>query len=322
MRLDYRRQPTGIVGRGLRGAALSLVLFASPPVFAQAGMSAAAGTAPATVITNTAEARWTAAGVVETGRSNTDRLVVAERLDIRLTPGPAAPAGSGAVAVDLTNAGNGIEAFAIVAAAPNAPALTIVADVDGDGRCDLGTDRALVDGRTAPLAAGASVRLLVCDAAADVRVTARAVTGSGQPGTVFAGAGDGGSDAVVGSTGAAATLVIGKDGAAGADDAAPVFTKSQSVVAPDGSARAAVGAVITYTLDARFDAATAAVDIEDPLPAGTAIVADSLALDGRPLSDAADADAGEIAAGTVRVRLVDVPAGAVHRVTFSVTVTS
>ena len=91
---------------------------------------------------------------------------------------------------------------------------------------------------------------------------------------------------------------------------------------PSRSARAAVGAVITYTLDARFDAATAAVDIEDPLPAGTTIVADSLALDGRPLSDAADADAGEIAAATVRIRLGDVPAGAVHRVTFSVTVTS
>jgi len=324
MRLQSRPDTASIVACGIRHAALSLGLFASLPSSAQTGGAAPVGTAPATVIANTAEVRWTAAGAVEAGRSNTDRLIVAERLDIRLARDPAAPADATATAIALTNAGTGNEAFAIVAILPDDPAspLPIVVDVDGDGRCDPAIDRPLADGRTAPLAAGAGVRLLVCGAGADLRVTARAVTGSGTPGTAFTGAGDDGSDAVIGPTGAAATLVIGADGGPGASEAAPFFAKSQSVVAPDGSARATVGAVITYTLDARFDAATTDVAIDDPLPAGTAIVAGSLALDGHVLSDAADADAGEIDAGTVRVRLGDVPAGAAHRVTFSVTVTA
>jgi len=270
-----------------------------------------------TIITNTAEVGWTIAGERAAARSNPDRLIVAERLDVRLLPVAGAPA------VDLVNAGSGEEAFALAAATAETAAgdpgraPPILVDANRDGRCDPAIDRPLAGDRTPPLAAGATLRLLVCDAAGTVRLAARAATGSGVPGTGFSGLGDGGGDAVVGPTGAAAAVTLGTAAAP-----QPVLVKSQTVAAPDGTARAVTGAAVTYTLAARFAAAARAAEIEDPLPPGTRVVPGSLRLDAAPLSDAADADAGEVAAGAVRVRLGDVPAGGEHIVTFTVIITA
>lgn len=317
MRL-WRQHGWGRIGGGVGACLAASVLAVAPPAAAQANAAAAPQTAAGTVVANTADLGWAIGAERGATRSNTDRLIVAERLDLRLAPGPTAPAGSAALPVLLINGGNGVEAFALAAATLDDPSrpLKLVVDADRDGRCDATVDRELIAGRTAPLAAGAALQLLVCDTPGPVRVSVKAATGSGVPGTTYAGAGDGGGDAVVGPSGAAATLVVG-DGGEGAA-AEPVLVKSQSVVAPDGSARAMVGATITYTLAAQFAADSSAAEIEDPVPAGTRLVPGSLTLDGAPLTDTADADAGEVAAGAIRVRLGDVAAGTDHRVTFAV----
>jgi len=104
------------------------------------------------------------------------------------------------------------------------------------------------------------------------------------------------------------------------------------VRAADGSQNAVRDSVITYTLEARFTAAVTGARIADPIPAGTVFVPGSLTLDGAPLSDAADGDAGRFdATGTaqtggaqtggtqgpgIAVALGQVAAASVHTVQF------
>lgn len=288
------------------------------------------GTRAGTAITNVAVLRYDGGdvgGTPQTVRSNESTIVVAERLDLQLDR-----IGQGVVVVLpeptpvpflLTNADNGDEAFAITATVASASATirAIVIDVDGDGVYDPAKDTVLVDGTTPVLAPGQTLRLLAIltlsggtgdtdDGA--LTIAARAVTGSGSEGDAFAGRGDGGGDAVVGATGASATLVV----PIGRASAGPSLVKSQSVRATDGSSNPVRDAVITYTLDARFVGALGDARIDDPLPAGTAYVAGSLQLDGATLSDVADADAGSFDGRTVSVALTGIAANAVHNIQF------
>jgi hypothetical protein len=289
-------------------ASLSLLLAAT-------AAPAAAQTRAGTAIANTADARWTAAGKAEGARSNTDRLIVAERLDLTLVAGE--PRGGDAPpAFVLTNTGTGSEAFVATAVAPAGQPLPLAIDRDGDGRYDPAVDRLLPDGRVPALAPGEHAAILVLAPVENaLRLRVRAETGSGTPGTVFAGQGDGGSDAVVGATGATATLSTIANPVGSAQNS---LVKSQTVAAPDGSDRPMSGATVTYSLAAAFAGAAREAMIEDALPVGTRFVAGSLRLDGQPLSDGADTDPGEVAARTVRVRLGDLAAGAAHTVSFAV----
>lgn len=295
------------------GASGGIALAASLLMPAPAMGDTRAGTA----IENTAAVRWDAAGASEAGSSNTDRLLVAERLDLTLaTAGSPDATGTGAAwPVRLTNTGNGEEAFTLMAVA-GGTAVRVAVDADGDGRFDPARDTVL-DGQTPTLGPGASLLLLVLAPGADATPTleARAVTGSGAPGQVFANAGDGGGDAVVGSTGATARLTLD---ATASTLALPLLVKSQTVAAPDGSSRPMSGAVITYTLEARFTGPAAAARIEDAVPAGTRLVPGSLRLDDASLTDAVDGDPG-VASGTgVSVSLGDITAPTVRRVSFQV----
>ncbi|MCP3734082.1 hypothetical protein M9979_04225 [Sphingomonas sp. RP10(2022)] len=262
--------------------------------------------------------------------SNPVSLTVAERLDVALTRTDdavlAVAPGGVAVPLLLVNRGNGLEAFDLVALPSDTSARVrlIAIDRDGDGRFDAAIDTPLADGRTPELEPGATLRLLVVldPAAAEVTATtltavARAATGSGPAGTMFATRGDGGSDAVTGSTDARAEVVVPLGTEA---TAAPVLVKSQSVRAPDGSTNPVTGAVVTYRLEARFAAATAAARIADPIPVGTAYVPGSLTLDAAALSDAGGDDAGEGDPRGIAVDLGDVAAAATRTVTFQVTI--
>jgi uncharacterized repeat protein (TIGR01451 family) len=290
-------------------------------------LPSAAQTRPGTVIANTAEVAFTLDGEGRRVPSNRVTLTVAERLDIALTAGGIAPviAAPGiALAVQLTNGGTGREAFAIVATPTVAGVRVtgIAIDRDGDGRFDPAVDTAF-DGTTPPLAPGETVRLLVlvapvagvAPADGAVTVTARAVTAAGTPADTAAAAGDDGSDAVVGATGATASLDLPFVVTAAE---APTLVKTQLVAAPDGSAQAVAGAVVTYTLVARFPAATNAARIDDPIPAGTSYVPGSLTLDNAVLTDAGGDDAGGLEAGGIAVTLGDVPAASVRTVRFQV----
>lgn len=82
-------------------------------------------------------------------------------------------------------------------------------------------------------------------------------------------------------------------------------------------AEATPGDTLTWTLTAanRGDAAAPGATLADPLPTGTRYVPGSLRLNGAAMTDAADADAGQVVRGTdgvdrVQVTLGDLPPGA------------
>jgi len=318
-----------IAARGVRPRriAYQIVMVAALLLANAWGTPACAAGVPAgRNITNVASLRYDIDGAQQTVASNAVTLAVAERLDLtleRVGSGPVTIAsGATAVPLVLTNTGNGSEAFLIdaVLAAGDSRVRLVAIDADGDGRFDPALDGALTDGRTPLLAPGASLRLLaVFDTpatatAGSLTLAARAITASGQPGTTAAGQGDDGSDAVVGPTGAAASVTVPLVTAT----AGPTLVKSQRVVAPDGSASAVRGAIITYTLVAAFPGETATAAITDPIPAGTAYAPGSLTLDGTAMTDVADGDAGEVAADEVTVALGTVAGPATHTIRFNV----
>lgn len=313
----------GIVRRVARFACLAAALVLHAPAAAQVQAG--------TVITNVASLHVPVAGGADrTIASNEATLTVGELLDVSLVrsggaTGPVVVGSDGATAaVTLVNRGNGQEAFAIVATPADAAVTVrlIAIDRDGDGHYDLAHDTLLTDAKTPPVAPGASLALLVVlDApmsttgTATLAVAATATTGSGTPGTVFAGQGDGSGDALVGSTGATARVTVPL---ATGDPAAPTLVKTQSVVAPDGSATAIRGAIITYTLAARFPGATSGARVRDAVPAGTIYVPGSLRFDAAPLTDVADADSGGFDGTAIEVALGDAAAATTRSVQFQV----
>lgn len=313
----------------------------------------AAGTAAGSDIVNTASASFTdPAGTPQTTNSNTSTLQVDEILDVTLVSNDAGnvsvntPSTNRVLSFTVTNTGNGSEAFVLGATGTvsgdqfNPNNVRIYLD-NGDGVFDIATDTLYTPGTTPNpvlVADGTRVVFLVSDipsgrANGDIglaTLTATAATGSGTAGTTFAGQGTNGSDAVVGSTTAAATRNNGYV----VTHAAAVLDKTSSVADQFGGSNAIPGATITYTLTFTVTGAGNLTNaaVTDSIPAGTTYLANSLKLDTVALSDAADADAGKVdaapaganAKGLVTVNLGTVAAaaapGTVHTVTFKVTI--
>ncbi len=312
-------------------AALFAGAFATP---------ALAGGVPAgTLIENTAQATYDTGGGTETIDSNTVELRVDELLDVAvasLNSGPVGSDGSNAVLTfSVTNTGNGPEAYNLtvnpaVAGNDFDPTVDgIAVDTNGNGVYDPGVDDIL----TAPEATELldpdevltvfvllSIPAGVADGdEADVDLLAEAVTGTGTPGTVFDGAGEGGSDAVVGPNGAddnaIGSILIGIT--------TVDLVKSAVVADPFGGTTVVPGSVITYTITANVSGSGSAADliVTDPIPDDTTYVASSLTLDSAGLTDASDADAGEASdAAGIAVDLGTVAGGTTHSITFNVTV--
>lgn len=282
-----------------------------------------------TVVSNTASLSFEVDGVGQTVSSNTVSIIVAEKLDVTVVADVptalATEAGENAVGFRVANRGNGAEVFTVVAGATGegASIVQVAADADDNGIYDPAIDRQLST-QQLPLDPGQQIRVFVIvggvRSQTPVSLSAAALTGTGAVGTLFQGRGQRGGDAVVGQSGAAATAQTLLTVAA--QDASLI--KSQTIAAPDGSARAMRGAIITYSLEARFAAPARGAEIDDAIPVGTAYVAGSMMLDGARLSDGADADAGHFdaarsAGGAITVSLGDTPAG-VRTFRFQVTV--
>lgn len=288
--------------------------------------SHAAGTAAGTNIQNTAQVTYTlGSSSTVTTDSNTSSVTVAERLDAVLTiANPTVTVSPGATAEELvftlTNTGNGSERFNLTALSAGVvgddfdPTLAIPAiyfDTDNSGDFS-GGDLAYNPGVNEPiLAADASVRLLVINSIPNTAVngnrgrsqlTAAAATGTGAPGTAFIGQGDGGVDAVAGTTGGDA-LLFGEYLLA---DVQLTAVKSQTIVDQFSGARPLPGARINYqvVVTASGSGTATAAAFSDLIPANTTYVAGSLQLNGAPLSDSADADAGAfVSAPAAEVRV-------------------
>jgi len=204
-------------------------------------------------------------------------------------------------------------------------------DTDGSGDFSAG-DTPYNPGTNDPLLApDASIDiLLVNDIPAGLAngltglsdLTATAFTGSGNPGDRFPGDGDGGVDAVVGTSGAEDTdtgqYIIG--------DIQLDVVKSATVLDPFGGTDPVPGAEVTYRIvvtPVGADTATNSV-VTDPAPANTTYLPGSITLNGGALTDTADADAGTYAAAPipeVSVSLGDLTGGSgAQTIEFTVTI--
>jgi uncharacterized repeat protein (TIGR01451 family) len=329
-------------GTGAAAAAIRnggrMGLFGLLAVGMGASPAYAAGTLAGTNIDNVATATFGDPGSETTISSNIVSLRVDELLDLSIAsadPGdvPTRPGATGEVLrFTLTNAGNGSEAFGLSTVSalggddfdPNVT--SIVLDSNGNGAYDAGVDTAYVAGSNDPvLAPDGSISVFVLStipagaanaARGRVQLAAVARTGTGDPGTSFAGAGQGGGDAIVGATRAAGDA----SGVYAVSAATLALSKSALVADPFGGSAQVPGATITYTLRASATGSGSVpnVRVSDAVPGGTSYTAGSIRLDGSALSDAADADAGTFGANAIAVSLGSVAAGDERVITFQV----
>lgn len=318
----------------------SLATIIAPAMLAgHAAPALAAGVTAGTLIENTAVANFDEGGTTRSVNSNTVTVRVDELLDVTVTsldPGPvAARPGNAVLTFEITNQGNGPEAFRLTADPAVAgndfdvSVRAIAIDSNGNGTYDEGVDQILSAPLTTPVLAQAA-RLTVFalvtvpqnvrdGQTSNLALVAAALTGTGTPGTSFAGQGVDGGDAVVGMTGALATA----RGALIGNLASVELTKSVTLRDPFGGTSAVPGATATFTIQARVNGSgtVANLVVSDAIPAGTTYVPGTLAIDSTPLTDAADGDAGtgSQAAG-IAVTLGSVAAGTTRAIRFNVTI--
>lgn len=288
----------------------------------------AVGTAVGTLIENTAVVNYDLAGTPLSIQSNTTTLAVAERINVTVTlqspQTPVAPGDSArALLFTVTNTGNGSETFQLAIDSLIAgddfdpvPAVPgIYFDTDGSGDFNAG-DQPYAPGTNDPtLLADESISVfLVNDIPTPLangltgrsELTATSATGTGTPGTVFAGQGDGGVNAVIGSTGGESQ----DTGEYLVSDVQVSVTKAQLVNDPFGGNEPVPGATLTYSIVVTVNTSGTATGsiVRDAIPAFTSYVPNSLTLNGTALSDLADTDEGEFDATgvpSVVVRLGD-----------------
>ena len=313
------------------------VLLLTVTLACVAGGAWAAGTPAGSDVTAQASVTWVQQGVPLSTTSNATTFKVDEIVDfavVCLDVGgvEAFPGETGRpLTFRLQNTGNGQEIFRLLD-------LTALAgddfdpipggvhlDTNTNGVYDPGADQAYAQGTNDPdLLADAAVTIfLLVDLPTGVtdgqegtaKLVITAATGVGAPGTVVIGAGDGGTDAVLGNTGgtgdatgtvrvAAVSLVLVKDGV---------------VTDPTGGSDPRPGATVSYTIIVTATGGGTArnVVVTDPLPPATLYVPASLRLNGVPLTDAADGDAGDFDVtnpGTLTVRLGDITATSPNQV--------
>lgn len=316
----------------------SILLLTGTAVALMAQPALAAGTRAGTTISNTATASFDNGAGTQNIDSNTVNMLVDELLNVTVASNNPAdvtttPGATGQVlSYTITNTGNGVEAFGITTANAGGdnydPTVTQIVIDDGDGVYEPGIDTIYVAGTNDPvLNPDASVTIFVLSTTPGgvvdgnrgiVSLVAAARTGTGTPGTSFTGQGEGGGDAVVGATGA-----DGQDnGAFVVSTAAVSLAKTALIVDPLGGAEPIPGATITYTIVATVtgSGSVTGLSVNDPIPANTTYVANSITLGGVALTDAVDADAGRFASGAIAVGLGTVAGGNTRTVTFRVTI--
>ncbi len=287
-----------------------------------------AGVPAGTVIQNAATVSYQVSGEAVSIDSNMTSLTVVERIDVVVTlQSPQIPVQPGeadrAILFQVTNTGNGDEAFAlaidsVIAGSdfnPVPAATPIYFDSDASGDLSAG-DTPYQPGVNDPvLAADSSIGILLVNgipvgpANGDIgrsELTATAITGTGAPGASYPGQGDNGVDAVIGASGGEAAEV----GEYLIDDVQLSVVKAQQVSDPFGGSEPVPGATITYTVTIEVTSAgtAASAQVRDPIPQYTTYSPGSIELNGNLITDAVDGDAGELdssGAAAVIVRLGD-----------------
>jgi uncharacterized repeat protein (TIGR01451 family) len=323
------------------GLILALMLGLMPAV------TWGAGTSAGTTISNQASVDYVVGANSYTETSISTAILVSEVLDVAVDWQDASPVSVSAGALAqvltfrLTNTGNGNEAFRLTNQSslggddfdPLPSGAGIYLDVNGNDTYDPGTDDPYNPGFNDPaLAADASRTVFILSdilaglpagALGFSRLDAVAVSGgSGTPGLLHANAGDGGIDAVDGSSGGRAARL----GRYVVSNVSVSLLKSAVVTDPGGGNEPVTNATITYTILVTVSGAGTAQNlvITDPIPTNTTYSPATLRLDAIGLTDTADGDAGDVGGttpGVVTVNLGPVAAGSPARtIEFQVTI--
>jgi uncharacterized repeat protein (TIGR01451 family) len=325
-------------------ARLPLQLVMAMCLFAVSNPGRATGTPAGTVIDNVAIVNFEIGGISGTQNSNTVTMTVLERLDVIVTlQSPqvlvASSQANRSLLFTLTNTGNGNDEFELFIDStltgddfdpvPATPA--IYYDTDASGDFTAGDVAYVPAGNNPQLAADESVDMLLVNDMPPVltdgwlgrsQLTATTTAGTGLPGESLAGQGDGGLDAVLGASGGTAAAL----GEYLVSDVAVSVQKSVLVSDPFGGTEATTGATLTYTISVEvMNSGTASASVfTDPIPQFSTYVADSLLLNGASLTDAIDADVGELDTSgppAVVVRLGDLTqASGIQTIEFKATI--
>lgn len=287
-------------------------------------------------VENTARTIYNSGSAGHDVPSNSLSIPVDELIDVSLTnmTPVAGIVGNDPVAghFQVVNAGRGPEAFIIrvnpdVGSGRFTPVIkAIMIDSNGNGAPDTGIDTVMANGGTTPeLLPNQQIDIFVMASlppeAVDrtvgtFNISATAATGSGVPGTVITARGTNGADAIVGLTRAQSAAAVSLTAAL----ASVTTVKSSTILDPLGGTRAVSGSRISFRLVATATGSGSARDVRvvDAIPAGTSYVSGSLMMDGTPLSDAADGDAGTFAANAIEVAFATINGGERRAVSFSV----
>lgn len=297
----------------------------------------ATGTLAGTLIQNTANATYSSGSGTTTIQSNTVTVKVDQVIGVAVTALTSTPVTIGAstsvLMYQVTNTGNGTDSFDLTGApnvsgnAFNATLQTVAIDTNGNGIYDPGVDTVITNGAASQaMAPDASIKVFLIVAApatatdaqtSQVRLTGTSVTGSGTPGTLFAGKGVGGVDAVVGASGGTANALAGLI----ASLATVTLTKSATVADPYGGTNPVPGALVTYSILAHVTGSGTAnsLQVTDSFPAGTTYQAGTMTLAGTVLTDVADGDAGTATQTGITVQLGNLVGGSADKtITFKV----
>ena len=310
------------------------------------GLSAtahAAGTAAGTTISNTANATYTDGnGDPVVVPSNTVTIKVDEILNVKVVtsdPGSIvvnAGATNKVMTFNVTNTGNGAERMKLTPVTALGgdqfdPTVTSIVLDNGNGIYEPGIDTIYIAGTNDPLLnPDASIKVFILSTIPAGAVNADkgqldltvhdvlsdGTVGTGTPGAVFAGKGNGGVDAVVGASGGTSTdsnfyLV---------QQASVTFVKSAVISDQFGGTAPVPGATITYTLVATVNGtgSLTGLAITDAIPANSTYQTGTLTLQGAALTDVAADDAGTFTGTAIDVALGTVAAGQTRTVTFKV----
>ena len=322
----------------IRAALIASVLLGYSAV------AGAAGTPVGTIIENTASVTFDLAGTPTTLVTNTTTLTVVERVDVLLSLQSgqvlvAANDSDRALLFTVTNSGNGSETITLAINNalggddfdPIESGSGIYFDTDGSGDFNAGDVEYIAGTNDRTLAADESMDVFLVNNIPGTVVngnigrsdlTATSATGTGAPGTTFAGQGDGGVDAVIGTSTGQANVF----GEYLVSDVQINIAKSQLVTDQFGGSQPIPGATITYTITVEVigaGTATASV-VNDEIPTFTTFFPGSIMLNAAPITDAPLDDAGEYDTAvvpTIVVRLGDLTAAdGVQTVEFQVTI--
>jgi uncharacterized repeat protein (TIGR01451 family) len=137
----------------------------------------------------------------------------------------------------------------------------------------------------------------------DVHLIVTSLTGTGTPGTIVPGAGEGGTDAVIGASRGTQTVT----GSYVVSNLVVVMNKSAVVTDPFGGSLVVTGATVRYSISVTVTGTGTAngIIVTDPIPANTAYTPGSLRLNGATLTDVAGDDAGDVGGTTANTVTVN-----------------